>query len=211
MLPTSSTLVDMLVQNIRKQPIMTIEKPANPQSPQLPLETTADRIGANTAALAVFFVALFLFANWDMLNSTLPSLVFGPDVNQAGKNTVATVFASLAMLVPMISFELLVAKTHRKEAAALGARNAASTYRATVKTIGFYFTLLVIFLMYSVFPEYENDGYKLYWPLIRWITYAAILAAPVYIIYVDEKLDQPEDSLFHAGRYKPPPQPRLMQ
>lgn len=196
-----STLVGLPMQKIRNQPVMTSEKPANPQLPQLPLEATADRMGANTAALAVFFGALLLFVNWDMLNSTIPALVFGADVNQSGKNIVATVFASLAMLVPMVSFELLVARTRRNDPTALGAQNAASTYRATMKTIGFYFTLLVIFLMYSVFPEYENDGYKLYWPLIRWITYAAILAAPVYIIYVDEKLDQPEDSLFHAGLF----------
>ena len=147
---------------------MTVETKPKPQSVQLPLEATVDRIRGNTVALAVFFLALFLFANWEILNSKLPALVFGSDVDQAGKNIIATIFASLAMLVPMIIAELLAARTHH-QAAALRARNAASTYRVTVKTVGFYVTLLVIFFMYSVFPEYENDGYKLFWPLITWI------------------------------------------
>lgn len=71
--------------------------------------------------------------------------------------------------------------------------------RVALRLGGLAATLAIIGLAYWLFPEYGGSFYTPYWQFLRTIAPAAALA-PIYFVWADRRLKDPEDEYLNFGR-----------
>jgi Isoprenylcysteine carboxyl methyltransferase (ICMT) family len=115
--------------------------------------------------------------------------------------------ALAATVVPMIILDLFVLRVHRRASTGLvwhqlppsGVINARTLERVLVKLIGLAGTLALIGACYWLFPIYSEPVYRPYWAALREVAPWFVLAAPVYVFYVDRRMADPYDGYWYAG------------
>ncbi len=96
--------------------------------------------------------------------------------------------------------DLLWHKVHRR--ALTGRPGAGNWSRSLTKLVGLAGIVGCLALLYRIFPEYAHgqDFYGRYWSATAVVLPAwAALAVP-YIYWVDRRMPQPHDGLWHSGR-----------
>ncbi len=101
----------------------------------------------------------------------------------------------LAAMLPMALVDIV----RQRRAGAYAVRHAFHGERYILKLTGLYATLLLALGAYWLFPEYEGDFYRRIMELLHTgAPLLALLAIP-YIAWVDRRMEQPEDGLYHMG------------
>lgn len=135
----------------------------------------------------------------------LVSLVFmhGSTLSPVHRSFVALA----ATVLPMIILDTFVLRVHRRASTGLvwdrlppsGAINARTIERVLVKLIGLAGTLALIGACYWLLPIYGEPFYRPYWAALREVAPWFVLAAPVYVFYVDRRMADPYDGYWQAG------------
>jgi hypothetical protein len=79
------------------------------------------------------------------------------------------------------------------------AENSVSADRILRKLIGFSATMTVVYGVYQLLPEYEDDFYGAAWVAARACAPWLALVSPIYIVYVDRRQASPEDAYAQLG------------
>lgn len=72
--------------------------------------------------------------------------------------------------------------------------------RSATKLIGLFAAVGLIGLAYQVFPEYHGSFYTPYWALLTYIAIPWLLLAGPYVFWLDARMAEPNDGLWHLGR-----------
>lgn len=109
----------------------------------------------------------------------------------------------LSTALPVVAFDTLVFKTHKRASSGLDFDKSATTNlnRVYTKVIGLIGTIGSLATLYWVFPEYHGDFYNPYWSFLKIVSIGFIILAPFYIWYVDKKMLDPKDGLHEAGLF----------
>jgi protein-S-isoprenylcysteine O-methyltransferase Ste14 len=115
--------------------------------------------------------------------------------------------ALAATVLPVIILDLFALRVHQRASTGLvwrrlpstGAINARILERVLVKLIGLAGTLALIGACYWLFPIYSEPFYRPYWSALRQVAPWFVLAAPVYVSYVDRRMADPYDGYWQAG------------
>lgn len=112
------------------------------------------------------------------------------------------VFAMLSVMVAtavgVFLPDILINRLHRL---ALSPRAAQYSWtRARTKLVGLFSVLAFIGLAYALFPEYDSDFYQPFWQLLVLLSVPWLLLAGPYILWLDARLAEPYDGLWHLGR-----------
>lgn len=102
-----------------------------------------------------------------------------------------------AYVVPVVLLEVVFLKVHRR--ALTDTLAPANWARVGVKVVGFYATLGVLAYAYWFFKEYSRGGYTDFWQLVNVLTPLVVGLSVPYILWVDRRMADPEDGLYHAG------------
>jgi hypothetical protein len=106
-------------------------------------------------------------------------------------------FLMAAYIVPVVGLEVIFLKVHRR---ALTDTQAPTHWaRVGIKVAGFYATLAVLAYAYWFFKEYSRGGYTEFWQLVSALTPLVVGLSVPYILWVDRRMADPEDGLYHAG------------
>jgi protein-S-isoprenylcysteine O-methyltransferase Ste14 len=73
--------------------------------------------------------------------------------------------------------------------------------RIFIKLLGFYVTLILVALVYWLFPEYHGRFYIHYWGYLRIIVPILSLGAIPYFVLVDHFMKEPRDGYWHLGMF----------
>jgi hypothetical protein len=155
-----------------------------------------------TREFVLSFLTLVLFAAFILVFYIFPffldvivALIFGHMPNEKAFIVTAILSAIAIAVLPM------AISLYRSTGLApkVSVSTVSSPFRIFVKTAGFYMTLLVMFFLYSAFPEYANNRYSDFWLAARLLCFLVIPIAPIYIHQVDRIQEKPEDSLFAFG------------
>lgn len=107
-------------------------------------------------------------------------------------------FVMAATALGVFAPDLLWQKVHRRM---LGAPGEGNWPRSFVKLLGLAGSIGWIALFYWLFPEYGAKGfYAGYWDAARVVLPAWALVALPYIYWIDRRLPDPHDSLWHVGQ-----------
>ena len=117
-----------------------------------------------------------------------------------GVSSVMSCFLALAVTgFGIILHDVLVLRVHRRATAGLGQMREHNFVRAAIKFIGLGATLWIVMLASNeLIPLIGRSAsrilglYPIVFPLI-------LLLAPAYILWVDRRMDQPEDGLYQMG------------
>lgn len=90
-------------------------------------------------------------------------------------------------------------KTHLHPAAALNSWHDKSYRRVAIKTFGIYAMFTLSGLMYHLFPVYASSFYHPYWQFLSLTMPWIILLTPLYVAYMDRRMDDPIDGHYHMG------------
>ena len=114
-------------------------------------------------------------------------------------------FAAAATALPMLAYDLLVLKVHRRTSTGLrwqragGLLAGADLGRVAVKLLGLAATWAVIALGYWAFPEYHGDFYAPFWTaLSAALPWLAVAAVP-YFLLLDGRMAEPRDAYWRIG------------
>lgn len=100
--------------------------------------------------------------------------------------------------------DLLWQKVWRSRSAGLTRAPAQGSWDRTVtKFAGLTASMGFIGLLYWLFPEYTTNSpfYQHFWALIKVLVPAMLALAVPYLYLVDRRMEQPEDNLWHLGRF----------
>jgi len=137
---------------------------------------------------AVFLAALFVIRSVPSLN-----LFFQPAELALG----AMIVTALGVFLP----EFLLKKAYLRKGSGVWKEPLPSWERTITKSIGLAGSLLLIALLYWLFPEYSAPFYKPYFKMLWMILPVWLLLAVPYLWFVDARMAKPEDSLWHTGRF----------
>jgi protein-S-isoprenylcysteine O-methyltransferase Ste14 len=136
---------------------------------------------------------------WTGLAASIATIVLLKDAAWAlHLKTLAVVGAAAA---PMIVLDLGCFRTFRNPESGLAQAtiNSWSPNRIVRKLIGFAATLAALAAAYAVLPEYAGSFYdpvrQAAWFCLPWL----LIAAPLYIAYVDRRQNDPEDAYAQLG------------
>lgn len=144
-----------------------------------------DRIGAQMIGFAG---ATGLAVAWLMakqLEITLPSLLL--------------VLFSGCVALPMILLSLFNRSQLRLSSGLKTEAGQIHWARCRSKLIGFLSTLLMLAVLYWLFPEYKKDFYGPVWGAFSWMGLPLLLLTFPYIVWVDRRMMEPEDGYFQMG------------
>jgi len=112
-----------------------------------------------------------------------------------------TAFILLMTAAPVLAVDLLLLKVHRRVSTGLDWSRPPdfSFWRSLVKLTGLAGTLLVIALVYWIFPEYHDDYYRQFFNLAKAALPYLVVPAALYIFLVDAYMVDPNDGYWHAG------------
>ena len=112
------------------------------------------------------------------------------------------VFAMLTVMVStaigVFAPDILVNRIHRLALSPMAANYSWS--RAGTKLLGLFSAIALIGLAYALFPEYQGSFYSSFWQLLALISVPWLLLAGPYIFWLDARLAEPKDGLWHLGR-----------
>jgi isoprenylcysteine carboxyl methyltransferase (ICMT) family protein YpbQ len=118
-----------------------------------------------------------------------------------GAPPVATALGSLLLAAGlMAAHDLAIARVHRRPGAGLGTRRPANARRIAVKLVGAYGTFAVVFGAYWALLPLAPDRFGVVIALLPVAWIALAILCPVYMIFVDARMDEPEDDYWLAGR-----------
>jgi hypothetical protein len=103
--------------------------------------------------------------------------------------------ALAAAMLPM----MLVDFVREFHAGSCRARQELSLRRVFIKLTGLYATFSLLLGVYWLFPEYESEFYRKALTLLREALPWLMLGALPYIFWVDRRMEQPEDGVYHFG------------
>jgi protein-S-isoprenylcysteine O-methyltransferase Ste14 len=104
--------------------------------------------------------------------------------------------------LPMILLELLLRRVHRAPSTGLdfdGAPRPWSPGRIATKLLGLYATFAILALVYWAVPEYDRSFYGPFWDLLDLALWPIVAAAVPYVAWLDRRMVEPRDGLWHAG------------
>lgn len=105
-----------------------------------------------------------------------------------------------AYAIPIILLELRFLKTPYRESTGLQTfRQNINLNRSFTKLLGLYFTFVIIFCLYWLFPEYRKPFYNDYWPLIKYLLIISVVLSIPYFIWIDAKSSNPYDAYWVLG------------
>ncbi len=112
-----------------------------------------------------------------------------------------TVLCSLAGGLPMMAYDLLVLRVHRRETAGIHAPVAPRTdwSRVGLKLVGLLATLGTIAVAYAVFREYHGGFYRPFWEVLKLAAAPFALLVVPYFAYIDRRMVAPRDGYWHMG------------
>ena len=112
-----------------------------------------------------------------------------------------TAFILLMTAAPVFAVDLLLLKVHRRASTGIDWSRPPdfSFWRSLVKLTGLAGTLLVIALVYWIFPEYHDDYYRQFFNLAKAALPYLVVPAALYIFLVDAYMVDPNDGYWHAG------------
>jgi len=149
--------------------------------PSLP--PSATHPGVNLFGLAVGLLAVWLLR----------------DVHLTMMNNVLIVMAATAL--PILLADFFFFRRQSEPGAELGAlREKADLKRVGIKWLGLFGVLLITFLAYVIFPEYNDPFYRSFWPFFTVMSLASLALAPCYFAWCDRRQNAPEDGYYHFGR-----------
>lgn len=116
---------------------------------------------------------------------------------------VKALFIAAAVAVVMIIIETALFRTHCNPSTGLTSspNRPFSLERTIRKVTGLYATFSVIAAGYWFFPVYRRPVFDNFWPAIELVMPCVILAAPIYIAFIDRRLREPEDTYAAIGSF----------
>ena len=72
--------------------------------------------------------------------------------------------------------------------------------RGATKLVGLCSVITLIGVAYALFPEYHGSFYEPFWQLLVLLSVPWLLLAGPYVFWLDARLAEPEDGLWHLGR-----------
>ena len=72
--------------------------------------------------------------------------------------------------------------------------------RLVIKMTGISGVILLIGLLYWVFPEYHKTFYNPFWDMMLHCSLWLAVISPFYVFLTDKRMNQPEDGAWHFGR-----------
>ena len=116
-------------------------------------------------------------------------------------NSSGAVLSGMALVIPIILFEMLKLKTYKRSSTGLDFRskNKPDFERVVIKLIGLYATLALISFFYWIFPEYRGNIYTPYWLLAKNLLKVIAIGAIPYFFILDKYLVEPREAYWKAG------------
>ena len=107
-----------------------------------------------------------------------------------------------AVAIPIILFDVLVLKVHRRATTGLDwDREFTPNFeRVVTKLMGFVLTLLPFAIAYWAFPEYNGSFYNPFYDLFRRFWPGLLASTILYVIVVDGHMQRPLDAYWQLGR-----------
>ncbi len=112
-----------------------------------------------------------------------------------------TVFLLVMTAAPVLAADLVLFKVHRRSSTGLDWSRPPdfSFWRSLVKVTGLAGTLLVIALVYWIFPEYHDAYYREFFDFAKAALPYLAIPAVLYVFLVDAYMPEPNDGYWHAG------------
>lgn len=113
----------------------------------------------------------------------------------------AVFLVCVAGVVPVVLFDMLVLRVHRRETTGLdwNKRATPDLARVATKLLGLAATVAPAGLAYFVFPEY-GDWYQPFWALLQRFGAGLVFSAVAYFWIVDGQMRDPHDAYWQIGR-----------
>jgi protein-S-isoprenylcysteine O-methyltransferase Ste14 len=178
------------------------------------LPKSATNFGLNCVALGIVMLCMYFIRTGRIQFSGPPvgwgeafsnffhtgRVVFSGPPNDVGSREV--LFLAGAVAVPVLLFDILVLKVHRRDSTGLDWDRAfqIDVGRVLTKLLGLAVTIAPFALAYWTFPEYAGKFYDPFYGLLRrfWITLA--VGVPLYMTIVDGQMREPRDTYWQLGR-----------
>jgi protein-S-isoprenylcysteine O-methyltransferase Ste14 len=155
---------------------------ALPTHPVLPASAT--HYGGNLTAIAIVLVATCA-----MRTRILPA-------------TDAVLILSAALVIPVVLFDVLVLRVHRRASTGLDWDKAftPSAGRVATKLLGLLVTLAPFAVAYWAIPEYGGTFYDPFYGTLKRFGFALLAVAVAYVWLVDGRMKLPCDVYWQLGR-----------
>jgi hypothetical protein len=113
----------------------------------------------------------------------------------------AVLVCLLSLTVPIILFEFVFLKPFLNFSTGLNfsLKQHWDYKRIFVKLLGFYITLILVAVVYWLFPEYHGRFYNYYWGYLKIIVPLLLFGVIPYFILVDHFMVDPKDGYWHLG------------
>ncbi|MBF0484060.1 MAG: 2-amino-4-hydroxy-6-hydroxymethyldihydropteridine diphosphokinase [Candidatus Omnitrophica bacterium] len=140
---------------------------------------------ANFFALGFFFAAIYF------LHYFFPNL----------KSVWLMSFSLLAVLFPLVVYEILVLKVHRRESTGLADKlNAVDISRVLTKLLGLFGTFTIILVLYWYLPFFRKSFYIPFFDLLKIAGPFLVIICLVYFPIIDRRQVEPRDGYWQMGR-----------
>lgn len=147
-----------------------------------PQSTT--NLWVNFTGIICFFLGVYLVATFF---PTAPAHIKG-------------IVGSISAALPIVLYELLIAKVHKNPSAKLSAKNELNLPRVGTKLLGLVGTFAVIAFFYWLFPEYRKNFFDPFWESVYLALPVLLLFSIYYFVEVDIRMEKPEDGYWHMGQ-----------
>lgn len=107
-------------------------------------------------------------------------------------------FVMAATAVGVFLPDLIFERIHRQ--AITRSQPEYSLPRTATKVLGLFCVVGLVGAAYALFPEYQRDFYRPFWTLLVYIGLPWLLLTVPYICWLDARMAEPRDGLWHLGR-----------
>lgn len=113
-----------------------------------------------------------------------------------------TLLVLLSVSLPMALASICLDRTYERDTSGLSASARPICWvRVAIKCIGLFGTAVVLLGIYRTLPLYSGSFYQPVWKCAMLCSVPFILAAPIYIAWVDCRMREPEDELYSSGLF----------
>lgn len=110
-------------------------------------------------------------------------------------------FAALAAIaLPIMLYDLLVARVQDRESAGLGAQNPPDTGRVAVKLFAFFVTVAVVAGIYYFLPFYGRRRFETFLEVGLYVLPIVLILSIPYFFYIDRRQKNPRDGSWEMGQ-----------
>jgi len=104
--------------------------------------------------------------------------------------------------LPIVLCELFFLKVHKREASGVNDKPIPDRARASVKLIGYYASIALLMILYSIVPEYTYDEfYHTGFLMLLILAVVFIIGGWLYIPWFDSLMRDPYDAYWHLGSF----------